>query len=219
VSAKDETSWSAAGRDQLEPAERAELERLRAEVSELLGRRPEPRRRLDWRAPIATLLILLGCVLAPLSVLGVWTANQVSDTSRYVANMAPLASDPAIQRALTDKITNEVSSQLNVVGITDLAASQLASKGLTRARTALKSFAPQIASAVSGFIRSQVHNVVTSPAFARLWVRLNTAVHAQLVKALSGHGSKAISIQNGYVTLSLGPVIDAAEQQLDIPRL
>ena len=125
MSAKDETSWSAAGRDQLEPAERAELERLRAEVSELLGRRPEPRRRLDWRAPIATLLILLGCVLAPLSVLGVWTANQVSDTSRYVANMAPLASDPAIQRALTDKITNEVSSQLNVVGITDLAASQL----------------------------------------------------------------------------------------------
>lgn len=53
-----------------------------------------------------------------------------------------------------------------------------------------------------------------SPAFARLWERPFTVVHAQLVKALSGQGSKAISIQTGYVTLSLGPVIDAAKQQL-----
>ena len=29
---------------------------------------------------MATLLIVLGCVLAPISVLRVWTANQVSDT-------------------------------------------------------------------------------------------------------------------------------------------
>ena len=31
---------------------------------------------------------------------------------------------------------------------------------------------------------------------------------------MSGQGSKAISIQNGYVTLNLGPVIDAAKQRL-----
>jgi len=160
------------------------------------------------------LLIVIGCLLAPLSVLGVWTANQVSDTGRYVANMAPLATNPAIQNALADKITNQISTHLNVVGYTDLAAAQLASKGLPRASAALKSFAPQIAGAVSSFVHSQVHKVVTSPAFARLWVRLNTAIHTQLVKALSGQGSKAISIQNGYVTLSLGPVIDAAKQRL-----
>jgi hypothetical protein len=210
----DESSSSASGGDTLWPGERAELELLRAEVGGLRVRRTERRRRVGWRTPVATLLIVIGCLLAPLSVLGVWTANQVSNTSRYVENMAPLASDPAIQRALTDKITNEISSHLNVVGLTDAAASQLASKGLTRASTALKSFAPQIASAVSGFIHSQVQKVVTSPAFARLWVRLNTAIHTQLVKVLSGQGSKAISVQNGYVTLSLGPVIDTAKQRL-----
>lgn len=93
--------------------------------------------------------------------------------------------------------TLEISSHLNVVGYTHAAAKQLASKGLTRASTALKSFAPQMAGAVSGFIHSQVQKVVTSPAFARLWERLNTVVHAQLVKGLSGQGSKAILIQNG----------------------
>ena len=54
------------------------------------------RRGFSWRTPVAALLITLGCILAPLSVLGVWTANQISDTSRYVANVAPLIKDPAI---------------------------------------------------------------------------------------------------------------------------
>ncbi len=210
----DETSPPASGWETLPHGERAELEQLRAEVSELRAGRTKSRRRVGWRTPVATLLIVIACLLAPLSVLGVWTANQVSDTGRYVANVAPLASNPAIQSALADKITNQISTHLNVVGLTDLAANQLASKGLTRASAALKSFAPQIAGAVSNFVHSQVQKFVTSAAFARLWVRLNTSVHTHLVKVLSGQGSTTISVQNGYVTLSLGPVIDAAKQRL-----
>jgi hypothetical protein len=57
---------------------------------------------------VAVLLIVGGCVLAPVSVLAVWTANQVSDTGRYVANVAPLIKDPAIQNALTDKLTTQI---------------------------------------------------------------------------------------------------------------
>ena len=76
------------------------------------------RRRRGWRTPVAALLIILGCVLAPLSVVAVWTANQVSDTNRYVANVTPLIKDPAIQHALTDKITNEIVAQINVPGLT-----------------------------------------------------------------------------------------------------
>ena len=72
-----------------------------------------------WRALVAALLIVVGCVLAPLSVVAVWTASQVSDTSRYVANMEPLIKDPAIQNALTDKITNQIVTRINVAGLTD----------------------------------------------------------------------------------------------------
>jgi hypothetical protein len=78
----------------------------------------------------------------------------------------------------------------------------------------LKSFTPSITSALAGFIHSQVHKFVTSPAFAQLWVRLNTVVHAHLVKALSGQGGSAISVSNGQVTLSLGPFIDVAKQRI-----
>ena len=66
--------------------------------------------------PVATVLIVVGCLLAPVSVLAVWTANQVSNTDRYVANIEPLIHDPAIQNALTDKITTQIISHLNVAG-------------------------------------------------------------------------------------------------------
>lgn len=112
---------------------RPEHQAARAEVAEPRGRPPQPRRRrFSWRTPVAALLIVAGCVLAPVSVLAVWTANQVSDTSTYVANVAPLIKDPAIQNALTDRLTSEIVSRIDVKGLTDQAAAELSQKGLTR---------------------------------------------------------------------------------------
>ena len=66
---------------------------------------PAGRRRFGWRALVATILIVLGCLLAPVSVLAVWAASEIGNTGRYVATMEPLVHNPAIQNALTDKIT------------------------------------------------------------------------------------------------------------------
>jgi hypothetical protein len=200
----------------LSPDERSELERLRAEVAGLRQQQEQaaPRRhRLGWRAPVATVLIVIGCVLAPVAVLGVWTANQVSDTSRYIENIEPLIHEPAVQNALTDKITVAITSHLNVVGYTNQAADLLTSKGLTRVGTLLKTFGPAIASSVAGFIHGQVHKIVTSERFANAWIRVNTVAHQTLVKALSGQGG-AISVSNGQVTIDLAPFINIVKQDL-----
>jgi hypothetical protein len=58
-----------------------------------------PVSRQRWRTILAVLLIVLGCVLAPLAGLAVWARNQVTNTDRYVRTVAPLAADPAIQAA------------------------------------------------------------------------------------------------------------------------
>jgi len=188
--------------------EREELERLRAERG-----RPA-RRRGGWRPPVAVILIVLGSLLAPVSVLAVWAGNQVSSTSRYVATMEPLVHDPAVQNALTDKITNEITARLNVTAQADQAAALLTNKGLPQVGALLKNFAPSISSAVTGFIHGQVHNIVTSPRFAQAWVQANTVVHQQLVKALSGQGGSAVTVSNGQVVVALGPFIDIVKQDL-----
>ena len=202
--------------------ERTELERLRAETARLRGQATGPggpggpgrRRRLGWRTPVAILLIVLGCVVAPVAVLGVWAGTEVSDTGRWVATVQPLIEDPAIQNVLTDKITDQVTSKLNLTGTVNQASAQLKSKGLTRVSSLLTTFSPQIASAVTGFIHSTVHSVISSQAMARAWMQVNTVAHQELVKFLSGRGNSAISTSNGQVTLNLGPFIAVAKQDL-----
>jgi len=91
---------------------------------------------------------VVGCLLAPVSVLAVWTANQVSSTSRYVASVEPLVTQ-----------------------------------------------------------------------FGHIWVQANTAVHQQLVKALSGQGGSVVGVSTGRVVLSLGPFINDLEIVLPIMAL
>ncbi len=198
----------------LDPPERAELERLRAEVTQMHDKTKARRRRIGWRAPVATLLIIIGCVLAPVSVLGVWASNQVTNTNRYVANIEPLIHDPSIQNALTDKITIQITKHLNVTGYANQAASALTSRGLTRVGALLRTFAPSLASAIAGFIHTQVHKIITSPQIANIWLQVNRTAHAQLVKVLSGQGNSAISTSNGQVILDLGPFINIIKQDL-----
>lgn len=201
--------------------ERAELERLRGEVAELRSKPAAPsapprRRKGSWRAPVATVLIVLGCILAPISVIGIWTANQVSNTNRYVENVSPLIHEPAIQAALTDKISAQINAHLPIQALTNQAAATLTSKGFTRVGTLLHSFSGSLASAVQGFIHTQVAKIVKSQQVANLWVELNRRVHAQLVNALSGQGGShaAITTSNGKVVLNLGPFIDLVKTKL-----
>ncbi|HEY2307210.1 MAG TPA: hypothetical protein VGI05_15140 [Streptosporangiaceae bacterium] len=163
---------------------------------------------------MATVLIVVGCLLAPVSVLAVWVASEVSNTDRYVATMEPLVHNPAIQNALTDKITTEITTRLKATSYADQAAAALSSRGLPRAGALLKSVAPSIASGAAGFVHSQVHKIVTGPRFAQAWVRVNTVVHQELVKALSGQGPSSVSVKNGQVVVGLGPFIDVVKQDL-----
>ena len=201
---------------ELSPDERAELERLRQETAKLHGQEPGAprRRRFSWRTPVSIVLIVLGCILGPVAVLGVWAGNEVSDTGRWVATVEPLIHDPAIQNVLTDKITTEITNRLNVTGTIDQASAQLNDRGLTRISSLLNSFGPQIASSVTGFIHSTVHRVISGPRVAKLWVQVNTAAHQAVVQVLSGEGNGAISTSNGQITLNLGPFIAVVKQDL-----
>jgi hypothetical protein len=212
----------------LTPDERAELERLRAEVAELRSQAvaapvaaeppvaPPPRpRRQRWRSVVATLLIVIGCILAPISVVAVWTKNLVTDTDRYVTTVAPLASDPAIQNAIADRITAEIFTQLDVVGITNQAVDALAERGLPPlVATQLHGLAEPLSSGVESFVRTEVGKVVASDAFANAWTTANRTAHQALVAALTGETREGITIENDTVSINLGPIIQEVKQRL-----
>ena len=204
--------------------ERAELERLRAEVAGLRNGQAQtggkrPKRPGGWRAPVSALLIVLGCILAPISVLGVWGANQVGNTDRFVANMSPLISEPPIQHALSAKITAQITSRLDIPAVTNQAAAQASAANLPRIATLLHTFSGQIASAVNSAIATAVSRVVASPAMAVVWTQALTAAHSGIVRVLSGQGGGAVNVVNNQVVLNLGPLITQAKKQLSAQGL
>jgi hypothetical protein len=209
--------------------ERAELERLRAEVASLRAQaetrtqvlpddvaappgRP-PRQR--WRTVVATLLIVLGCALAPLSVVAVWARNQVTNTDRYVATVSPLARDPAIQNAIADQITAQIFRYLDVRALTTEAVAALTERGLPpRLAEQLEALSGPIANGVQSFTRQQVGRVVASDAFADAWVQANRIAHDELVAALTGEGGRAITVENDTVSVNMAAFIATVKQQL-----
>jgi hypothetical protein len=209
--------------------ERAELERLRAELVTLRAQARQAETaapagggitaraaRQRWRTVIATVLIVLGCVLAPLAGVAVWARNQVTNTDRYIATVAPLASDPAIQNAIADQITAQVFTYIDVRGLTTQAVDALAQRGNLPPRVAdqLQALSIPIANGIQSFTRTQVGKIVQSQAFADAWVQANRAAHAELVKALTGEGGGAITVENDTVSINLAAFIQTVKGQL-----
>jgi hypothetical protein len=165
---------------------------------------------------VAVLLIVVGCVLAPLSVVAVWTRNQVTNTDRYVQTVSPLASDPAIQNAIADQITAQVFTYIDVRGLTTQAVQALTERGglSPTVATQLQALATPIANGVQSFTRTQVGKVVASDAFADAWVQANRVAHTELVKALTGEGGGSVTVENDTVSVNLAAFIQTVKARL-----
>jgi hypothetical protein len=160
-------------------------------------------------------LIVVACLLAPLSVAAVWTRNQVTNSDRYVATVSPLARDPAIQAAIADQITTQVFNYIDIKGLTTQAVDALAAQGLRpEVATQLQAFAVPIANGVQSFTRTQVGNLVASDAFADAWVQANRVAHEQLVKALTGEGGGAVTVENDTVSVNLAAFVQVVKDRL-----
>ncbi|WP_406348299.1 hypothetical protein OHA44_18215 [Streptomyces sp. NBC_00144] len=168
------------------------------------GRPPErypPGRRV--RSFFAVLLIVVAGILTPVSAVAVWTRDVVGDTDRYVALMRPLASDPAVQSAVTDRATEAIVKYVSVdallksVGPAERAEIELAIGALNK----------PIASGLKELVHSAVAGFVDSDAFTDVWVQLNRTAHTAAEKALTSDRGSAL-------TIDLAPVTDAAKKQL-----
>ena len=104
----------------LSAEERAEYERLR--------RHAGVRHRRLRKAGAAVLLVVT-LLLAPLAVVAAWVQETVADTDRYVETVAPLASEPAVQQVVIDRLTNEVVKNVDVKAVTDALTKVLAENG------------------------------------------------------------------------------------------
>ncbi|MFE9448477.1 hypothetical protein [Streptomyces sp. NPDC006739] len=190
-------------------AERNVLEQLRARVAALESGGAPRARHHRWRSFFSALLIVIGCVLAPLGAVAAWASSQVNDTDRYVATVAPLASDPAVQAAAANRVTDAVMSYIHIPDLLQGAAPQ----DRPRLEQALGALGNPLENAVRSFVRGKAQDVIASDAFQRFWVNANRQIHTALDKALTGSGG-AVKINDQSVTVDLAPIVDRVKQRL-----
>src|SRR5437763_1885784 len=100
-----------------------------------------PSKQPRWRRALVAVLVVIGCVLAPLSIVSVWLKSTLLDTDRYVSTVGPLIDNPDVQQALANRITTVL---LQSTGVEDKIIDALPPKA---------SFAaPAIASGLDSFV-------------------------------------------------------------------
>ncbi|MGW4164734.1 hypothetical protein [Streptomyces sp. NPDC004788] len=167
------------------------------------------------RSVSSAVLIVLACVLVPVSVLTVWVHDIVLDTDRYVATMKPLADDPAIEDAMHNRIVHAVDVRVDGKEVTAEIAAWLQSQGLPpRAAKAVRGLAPQLDAAVNTAADKVATRFVQSDRFEKVWVTANRAAHTAVVHALTGKGRGAVGVSEGTVTLDVGTAVDKVKQEL-----
>ncbi|WP_431945265.1 hypothetical protein [Actinacidiphila sp. bgisy167] len=202
------------------PAGRDELADLRARLSALEAREtaasgagpqaPTPQRRRPARAFFSALFIVVACVLVPLSALAVWVDSEVGDTDRYVATVAPLASDPAVQDAAADRITSVLMQRIDLKSLLD----EVAPQDRPLLDDLLGRLSAPLTSGIEGLVRGAAEKVVRSDAFEEVWTDANRRIHDSLDKALTGQGGGAVKLTNDTVAVDLAPLVDRVKQRL-----
>ncbi|MBL1103491.1 hypothetical protein JK361_02540 [Streptomyces sp. 5-8] len=193
-----------------EPAERATIQELRARIAALESQRARPPRH-HVRSFVAAVLIVVGCLLAPLSVVAAWAADELGDTDRYVATVAPLASNPDVQNAVANRATDALMSHIDLPAL----LADVAPQDRPRLQQALGGrLGDALENAVRSFVHDQARKIAASDAFKTVWTDANRDIHSALDKAITGSGGGAVQLHNDSVTLDLAPVLDRLKQRL-----
>ena len=176
----------------------------------------QPARRSTWWTVSSAILITLACVLAPLSVTAVWANRELSNTDQYVKTVAPIADDPAVQAALSTKVTTVIFDNLDIKTLTTDALNTVAQRPNVppKIAAALPALAVPITNGVQSFTRDQVDKFFASPQFAQIWTQVNRAAHTQVTNLLEGNQGGAVSAQGNTITLNLGPIVAQVKQRL-----
>lgn len=213
----DQTA-AASGEVPAQASTEEELAQLRAQVAELKAQTPDgpaPRRAGWWRSWVAGLLIVIAAILAPISVVAAWAHDEVSDTDRYVETITPLADDPAVQKAIVDRITTEIFTRLDIQAVTKEAVDALAAQGLPpTAATTLTALSGTLANSIESFVTDKVRQFIESPEFADAWVAANREAHTQMVALLTGKDTEKVTITDNAVQVNLAAVINAVKARL-----
>jgi hypothetical protein len=150
------------------------------------------------RAILAVILGILACLALVASTSLFWIHQTALNTDRWVSVTSSVAQDPEVIQSLSVALSEQVVTALDVRG---------------RLTSVLPDKAGLLAGPITGTIESRIQvamaKLMATEGFQKAWTNMNRVAHATVVKLLRGE-SDSVTLQNGYVTLNLFPLVGSA---------
>jgi hypothetical protein len=169
------------------------------QTTTIVSERPRSSRR---RRVLAGIALVLACLSILVTTMAVWTHQVALNTNRFTSLIGDVVDDPAV----TDPISRRISVQVvDALGVqTRLEA---------RLPDAIKPLAGALTAAVTERIDQRLRVALQNPRIQNALVGAMSFTHTQLVRLLRGQ-SDVVGIVDGYLTLDVFPVVDAALREL-----
>lgn len=128
------------------------------------------------------LLAVIGAVLALVALASHFAHNDLLDTDRYVANVAPLVDDPTVQAEISREVSDRIVAEAD-----------------------LEALGPLIEGGAENVVRDLVRSAVASNEFAELWTEANRLAHRDFVAVVTGEADDGE--RGGTVVIPLGELL------------
>jgi putative oligomerization/nucleic acid binding protein len=149
-------------------------------------------------------LVILGSILAFLSVFAIWTERQALNTDDWVSTSDRLIQNPTIRTAVGDYLVDQLYENVDVEA---------------ELEEILPGDTKDLAGPAAGGLRqvagSGAEKVLESSTAQSLWEDANRSAHEQLVAVLEDKGD-AVSTSEGNVSLNLGSLLTNLAGQVGI---
>jgi hypothetical protein len=156
------------------------------------------------RRRLVRVLIVLGSLLAFLSVFAIWTERQALDTDEWVNTSGRLIQDAKIRAAVSDYLVDQLYENVDV-------EKELSEK--------LPGDTKELAGPISGGLRqvagSGAEKVLESSTAQELWKSANKTTHEQLLEVLE-EKEGTVATEEGKVSLNLGSLVTNLASQVGI---
>lgn len=170
--------------------------------------------RMKLRRRLSGLFVFLTVVALVVTVVGAWARAVVLDTDRFVATVGPVIEDPAVQQALSVRLTDRVMDGLQVEDRVSSALSNLDQGDLPVSPTLL---AGPITQGIRNVLLKRTDQLLASDAVRTLWTEALTRAHERAVALLRGEDTGAARIEGDAVYVNLLPLMNDALQSLEQP--
>jgi hypothetical protein len=159
-----------------------------------------------WRRRTVKGLVVLGTLLAFLSVFAIWTERQALDTGEWVTTSGRLIRNPTIRTAVGEYLVEQLYENVNV------------EKELEEI---LPGDVKELAGPAAGGLRqvagTGAEKVLETGTAQSLWETANRTAHEQLLAVLENK-KEAVSTANGEVKLNLGSLLTNLAGQIGLAQ-